>query len=673
MSRRLPRTPRRASRGRRAAGCSRHRSGACRGRFGTSGKGTACALATGLAILTKDFARTPAGHRALLPAVALSRGDPLARLVRVPHLVMSRRSQNDYQVEAPAARPARAQVASAHGSDPRQLAPRLRRADRRRCRPGPHRPHPQRPRSRRVCRGLRQEPARDTVSASPAGRARPRHRRQSHPLQRACRSDRGAGAGPPCRAVAPPRRRPRRRHRRRAPSPEPRRSASATTSSGSASAPTCPSCCASSDIGLNVSHEEGFSNAVIEGMAAGLPMLVTRRRRQCRGGAGWHRRLRRATASRRTRSPQPSCGSLVIRSLRHPDGARGAGAGDGPVQPRHCVDHYLEAYRAVLDGRPMPTDIDPRQTRLAPAATRARVARRSTGRRAGTPMCGITGFIDLKRQTSAESLEAIARRMADSMPHRGPDDSGTWADADSRRRLRLPPPRRSSTCRRPAISRWSSAAGRHVICYNGEVYNAEELRRELGPRRAQLARPLRHRGDARSLRRLGRRARRRKAHRHVRLRALGADTRRLWLVRDRLGIKPLYWARDGLELPVRLGAPGAARASGVRGRDRSRCHGALPSPQLLSQSAHGVLGRAAAAARTYALPRARQAAAHRALLVARRRCAPRPGRSLQGRRDGSVRRSSRRCSPTPSSAAWSPTCRSAPSSRAASIPRPSSR
>ena len=43
-------------------------------------------------------------------------------------------------------------------------------------------------------------------------------------------------------------------------------------------------------------------------------------------------------------------------------------------------------------------------------------------------MCGITGFIDLKRQTSGPELQALARRMADSMVHRGPDDSGTWAD-----------------------------------------------------------------------------------------------------------------------------------------------------------------------------------------------------------------------------------------------------
>ena len=55
---------------------------------------------------------------------------------------------------------------------------------------------------------------------------------------------------------------------------------------------------------------------------------------------------------------------------------------------------------------------------------------------------------------------------------------------------------------------------------NGEIYNFEELRRELG--RVTLARPFRHRGHARRVRRVGRRGGAAAIHRHVRDRAVGS-------------------------------------------------------------------------------------------------------------------------------------------------------
>jgi glutamate synthase domain-containing protein 1 len=44
-------------------------------------------------------------------------------------------------------------------------------------------------------------------------------------------------------------------------------------------------------------------------------------------------------------------------------------------------------------------------------------------------MCGIAGFIDLRLQTPSEDLCAMAKRMADTLQHRGPDDGGGWAYA----------------------------------------------------------------------------------------------------------------------------------------------------------------------------------------------------------------------------------------------------
>src|ERR671937_671579 len=91
-------------------------------------------------------------------------------------------------------------------------------------------------------------------------------------------------------------------------------------------------------------------------------------------------------------------------------------------------------------------------------------------------MCGIAGF--LTTRAGREPMEATARRMAASLRHRGPDDEGTWADPDAgiafgHRRLSIVD--LSPAGHQPM----HSASGRSVIAYNGEIYNAEPLRREL--------------------------------------------------------------------------------------------------------------------------------------------------------------------------------------------------
>jgi asparagine synthase (glutamine-hydrolysing) len=159
-------------------------------------------------------------------------------------------------------------------------------------------------------------------------------------------------------------------------------------------------------------------------------------------------------------------------------------------------------------------------------------------------MCGIAGFMDLKQATAGAELEAIARRMADAIAHRGPDEGRTWADAKlgiafGHRRL-------SIVDLSPAGSQpMASASGRYVIAYNGEIYNAEDLRAELGDRVARY----RGHSDTEVLLEAS-------AHWGVlaaTAKAVGmfaialADRERgeLWLIRDRLGKKPLYWTRQG--------------------------------------------------------------------------------------------------------------------------------
>lgn len=90
-------------------------------------------------------------------------------------------------------------------------------------------------------------------------------------------------------------------------------------------------------------------------------------------------------------------------------------------------------------------------------------------------MCGITGWIDWTANLlqESESLE----KMTDTLAPRGPDASGTWITthcALGHRRLSVMDPANGA---QPMVR--ESGDDTYVIVYNGELYNAPELKKEL--------------------------------------------------------------------------------------------------------------------------------------------------------------------------------------------------
>ena len=87
-------------------------------------------------------------------------------------------------------------------------------------------------------------------------------------------------------------------------------------------------------------------------------------------------------------------------------------------------------------------------------------------------MCGIAGYL------GTHVTEELVRSMADTIIYRGPNDSGVWVDIDAgialaHRRLSIVD--LSQAGHQPM----TSASGRYVIAFNGEIYNHLEIRHEL--------------------------------------------------------------------------------------------------------------------------------------------------------------------------------------------------
>lgn len=157
-------------------------------------------------------------------------------------------------------------------------------------------------------------------------------------------------------------------------------------------------------------------------------------------------------------------------------------------------------------------------------------------------MCGIAGLYAYSGRVAEPSADEL-QRISTWQRYRGPDDHGQWRSADGRclldhRRLAIIDP--SAAGHQPMLDR----SGRLAISFNGEIYNYRELRAGLeqagavfvsGSDTEVLLRLYEIEGEAML----------------SRLRGMFAfaiwdeDRKSLFLARDPLGIKPLYYSADG--------------------------------------------------------------------------------------------------------------------------------
>jgi asparagine synthase (glutamine-hydrolysing) len=173
-------------------------------------------------------------------------------------------------------------------------------------------------------------------------------------------------------------------------------------------------------------------------------------------------------------------------------------------------------------------------------------------------MCGVAGLLHFDNSPACES---VVRAMARTLAHRGPDASGAFVSGPAglgHRRLSIID--LSEAGRQPMANENGSV---HVT-FNGEIYNFLELKKEL----QNCGHAFRSNSDTEVIVHAYEEWGVDCVHRFNGMFAFGLwddNQQRLWLVRDRMGIKPLFYAvlpdriLFGSEIKAILAAPGAPR------------------------------------------------------------------------------------------------------------------
>ncbi len=159
-------------------------------------------------------------------------------------------------------------------------------------------------------------------------------------------------------------------------------------------------------------------------------------------------------------------------------------------------------------------------------------------------MCGLVGVVHLPDGALADQEvdEEILRRMMSIIMHRGPDSSGVWRDGPvGLGHVRLSILDLSSHGHQPFVT----DDGQGVLVYNGEVYNFRELRRRLEKEGVRFQSTSDTEVVLKAVHHWGPREAVPQFNGMFAFAYYDRRTNELWMARDRLGIKPLYWSKSG--------------------------------------------------------------------------------------------------------------------------------
>ncbi|MFV0445775.1 MAG: asparagine synthase (glutamine-hydrolyzing) [Planctomycetaceae bacterium] len=195
-------------------------------------------------------------------------------------------------------------------------------------------------------------------------------------------------------------------------------------------------------------------------------------------------------------------------------------------------------------------------------------------------MCGIAGCFRYSDSRTSGLSESIGLQMVDALAHRGPDDGGLLVTDRlllGHRRLSIIDP--SPDGHQPMTDEREDC----WIVFNGEIYNFRGLRDEL----KALGETFRSRTDTEVILRGYRRWGQEVVNRLNGMFAFALYDRRndsVWLVRDSLGIKPLFYRRDesmlwfGSEIKAILADSTVPRQADLQGIDYFLTYGYTPAP-----------------------------------------------------------------------------------------------
>ncbi|MBO88843.1 MAG: asparagine synthase (glutamine-hydrolyzing) [Rickettsiales bacterium] len=179
-----------------------------------------------------------------------------------------------------------------------------------------------------------------------------------------------------------------------------------------------------------------------------------------------------------------------------------------------------------------------------PPVLSLRAAMRSNWKRTKL-MCGITGIIDLQRNTGPDVLAREVAAMSERLQHRGPDGSDVFVDPDKGvafgfRRLAI------QDLSPAGMQPMSSPSGRYICVYNGEIYNFRQLKQDLESRGVTEWRGtsdtevmlalVEHDGVEAALEKLDG---------MFAIALFDREKRLVYLIRDRMGEKPLFYGWSG--------------------------------------------------------------------------------------------------------------------------------